>query len=392
MNSNISDHILDYLGDLEQAVDEIANTWRPDDPQYRADVYRQIMCSLSYSYFVYFHATPEHPDWAPLWNPVYTLQPNPDDIYLYSPIRGDLSYRVSGNRGTIRILNFTTQSRLSGTVDDVAEISGHNDLDDEDITFDEDGNFELVFSAEPPAGRDGNWAPLAPDAGVMMVRFRSYDWINERDPQLTIECLDPVPPKPRLGREEIVSRIREMARFPVRKSRNYYRMQNGIKERVGVNTFEPVRIPGALSKQVYWPAVFELDDGEALIIETELPAVRPYWNIQLNDPYFNVIEYVYRLSSTNGAMATISSDGRFRAVVALEDPGVPNWLDPGGFKQGTIYGRWYGCDSDPVPSIRRVPLVDLHRHLPVDTPLVTPQQRREELRQRVLACQRRRRW
>lgn len=75
MTDPLSPHILDYLADLEQAVDEIANTWRPDDPAYRADVYRQIMCSLSYSYFAYFHATPEHPDWAPLWNPVYTLQP-----------------------------------------------------------------------------------------------------------------------------------------------------------------------------------------------------------------------------------------------------------------------------------------------------------------------------
>lgn len=392
MNSDISVHILDYLGDLERAVDEIANTWRPDDPQYRADVYRQIMCSLSYSYFVYFHATPEHPDWAPLWNPVYTLQPNPDDIYLYSPVRGDLSYRVSGNRGTVRILNFTTQRNLSGTVDDFSEIGGHNDLDDQDIAFDDNGDFELIFSVERPAGHHGNWAPLAPDATAMMVRIRSYDWITERNPELTIECLDPVSPKPRLAREEIVSRIREMARFPVRKSRNYYRMQNGIRERVGVNTFEPVRIPGALSKQVYWPAVFELDDGEALIIETELPAVRPYWNIQLNDPYFNVIEYVYRLSSTNGAMAAISSDGRFRAVIALEDPGVPNWLDPAGFKQGTIYGRWYDCDSSPTPSIRRVPLAELRRFLPADTPVVTPQERAEELRRRVLACQRRRRW
>ncbi len=47
MSESLSPRILDYLGDLELAVDEIANTWKPDDPQYRADVYRQIMCSLS---------------------------------------------------------------------------------------------------------------------------------------------------------------------------------------------------------------------------------------------------------------------------------------------------------------------------------------------------------
>jgi len=392
MTRTLSPHILDYLGDLEKAVDEIANTWRPDDPRYRADVYRQIMCSLSYSYFAYFHATPEHPDWAPLWNPVYTLQPNPDDIYLYSPISGSLSYKVSGNRGTINILSFTTQRNMSGMVDDISQIGGHNDLDDDDIVFDDNGDFELIFSVERPEGYAGNWAPIAPDATGMMVRLRSYDWLNEISPQLTIECLDPAPLKPRLTETEIVTRIREMARFPVRKTRLYYRMQNDIKDRVGVNTFEPVRLKGALSKQVYWPAVFELEDDEALIVETALPEVRPYWNIQLNDPYFNAIEYVYRLSSTNGAMAKISSDGRFRAVIALEDPGVPNWLDPAGFNQGTIYGRWYNCDSAPTPTIARVPLADLRDHLPADTPVVTEAERAEELRLRVLACQRRRRW
>jgi hypothetical protein len=392
MSIDIKPQLLSYLTDLESAVAELANTWRPDDPWYRADVYRQTMMSLSYAYFAYFHATPEHPDWAPLWNPVFTLQPNPDDIYLYSPIRGELTYRVSGNRGTVRILSFTTQRFMSGMVDDFSQIGGHNDLDDQDIVFDENGDFELIFSAERPKGYTGNWAPIHPEATGIIVRFRSYDWLHEIDPTLSIECLDSVPPKPRLTPEEILHRIQEMAKFPARKTRNYYRLQNGVKERVGFNVFEPVRMKGALSKQVYWPACFQFDPDEALIIETELPARRPYWNIQLNDPYFNALEYVYRLSSTNGHYAKLSSDGKFRAVISLEDPGVPNWLDPAGYTEGGIYGRWYDCDSSPVPTIKRVKFKELRDYLPSDTPVVTPQERAEELRLRVRAAQRRRRW
>jgi hypothetical protein len=392
MATKIDPNILTYLAPLEEAVAQLASTWRPDDPAYRADVYRQTMTSLSYSYFAYFHATPEHPDWAPLWNPVYTLQPNPDDIYLYSPIRGDLTYRVSGNRGTIKILSFTTQSYMSGMVDDVSKIGGHNEIDDSDMVFAPNGDFEILFSAERPAGHVGNWAPISPNAGGMMVRYRSYDWENEIDPVMSIECLDPVPPKPRLTPEEILFRITEMAKFPARKTRSYYRMQNGVKERVGFNVFEPIRMKGALAKQVYWPACFQLEPDEALIIETELPEKRPYWNIQLNDPYFNALEYVYRLSSLNGHTAKVSSDGKFRAVIALEDPGVPNWLDPAGYTEGGIYGRWFDCDSSPTPIIKRVKLADLREHLPADTPTVTPEERTEELRRRVRACQRRRRW
>jgi hypothetical protein len=225
-----------------------------------------------------------------------------------------------------------------------------------------------------------------------MVRYRSYDWEREIDPQLSIECLDPVPPKPRLTPQEILDRISEMAKFPARKTRLYYPMQNGVKERVGFNVFEPVVMPGALAKQVYWPACFQFDADEALIIETELPEKRPYWNIQLNDPLFNALEYVYRLSSLNGHTAKVGSDGKFRAVIALEDPGVPNWLDPAGYLEGGIYGRWFDCDSAPLPVIKRVKLSTLRDYLPADTPVVTPEDRAEELRRRVCACQRRRRW
>ncbi|MGB8365823.1 MAG: DUF1214 domain-containing protein [Rhizomicrobium sp.] len=392
MSTTIGPTILEYLTGLEDAVRELANTWRPDDLQYRADVYRQIMMNLSYAYFAYFHADPEHPDWAPLWNPVYTLQPNPDDIYLYCPIRGDLTYRVAGNRGTVKLLTINTQRGVSGMIDDVAEVGHYNDLDDRDLKIGPDGEFEVLFSTERPTGYTGNWAPMARQANVMMVRYRSYDWAKERDPQLSIECLDPVPPKARLTPDEIIERIRLMTKFPGRATKMFFGMQNGIKERVGVNVFEPVRYQGALSKQVYLPAVFELDDGEALIIETELPKVRPYWNFQLNDPYFNAVEYVYRLSSLNGATAKISSDGKLRAVIALKDPGVPNWLDPAGFKQGTIYGRWYDCDSSPTPTINRVPLAALRDHLPHDTLTVPPAERAAELRARVRAAQLRRRW
>ncbi|TGD75731.1 hypothetical protein E4634_02305 [Mangrovimicrobium sediminis] len=384
--------ILAYLRDLEGAVANLKDTWHPEDPAYRADVYRQTMASLSYAYFAFFHADAEHPDWAPLWNPVYTLQPNPDDIYLQSPIRGDLTYRVSGNRGTCKILSFTTQKALSGTVDEMPRPSGHNEVDCTDLGLTPGEDFEVIFSATRPAGYSGRWATIDPEAGGMMVRFRSYDWLNEVDPVLSIECLDAVPPKPRLTPDEILTRIQAMAKFPARKTNLYYAMQNGVRERVGYNVFEPVRYPGALVKQTYWPACFQLEPGEALIIETDLPKRRPYWNIQLNDPYFNALEYVYRLSSTNGHYAQASSDGRLRAVIALEDPGVPNWLDPAGYTEGGIYGRWYDCDSEPVPTIKRVPLNALRDHLPADTPVVTPEQRAEELRLRVRACQRRRRW
>jgi hypothetical protein len=385
--------LFDYLKPLELAVDEIANTWRPDDPEYRADVYRQIMMQFSYAYFAYFHADPEHPDWAPLWNPVYTLQPNPDDIYYYCPISSDYSYRISGNRGTVKMVTFTTQLSLPGLPWENDTVGTYyNDIDSGDLQVEPDGSFELLLSTERPAGHAGNWLKIAPGAHVLMTRYRSYDWENEIDPCMSVECLDPVDLKKRPPPEEILDRISRMASMPVAATKLFYDMQNGIRERVGINTFEPVKLGGSFTRQVYLPAVFEFEDDEALIVETDLPETRRYWNFQLNDPYFNIVEYVYRLSSTNGHFAKISSDGKFRAVISLTDPGVPNWLDPAGYKQGTIYGRWYDCDSCPTPTMKRVKFSEIRDHLPADTPVVTPEERDEELRRRVRACQRRRRW
>ncbi|MGE3692105.1 MAG: DUF1214 domain-containing protein [Novosphingobium sp.] len=385
--------LFDYLGALNEAVDEIANTWRPDDPEYRADVYRQIMMQFSYGYFAFFHADAEHPDFAPLWNPVYTLQPNPDDIYLYCPIRDDLSYRLSGNRGTVKMLLINTQGALPGIPGEVDHTGEkYADIDDGDLTLDANGNFDLLISAEKPAGYSGDWLQIKKGATVLMTRYRCYDWVNEVDPQMSIECLDKVGPKKRLSPDDIIERVKLMAGMPVEAQRLFYVMQNQIKANVGINTFEPTRLGGALSKQIYIPAVFEFEEGEALILETDLPAKRRYWNWQLNDPYFNAVEYVYRMSSTNGHFAHVASDGRFYAVLSLEDPGVPNWLDTAGYKQGTIYGRWFECDSHPMPTLKRVKFSEIRDHLPADTPVVSPEERAEQLRQRVRGCQRRRRW
>ena len=384
--------LFDYLGALNEAVDELANTWRPDDPAYRADVYRQIMMQFSYGYFAFFHADAEHPDFAPLWNPVYTLQPNPDDIYLYCPISIEHSYRLSGNRGTVKMLLINTQGGLPGVgVTDHTGVS-YADIDDGDLTLDANGNFELLISAEKPAGYTGDWLQIKPGAECLMTRYRSYDWVNEIDPVMSIECLTAKNPKKRLSIEEILERIKLMARMPQEAQSVFYAMQNSVKANVGVNVFEPTKLGGALSKQIYIPAVYQFEPGEALILETDLPAKRRYWNWQLNDPYFNAVEYVYRLSSTNGHFAHIASDGRFYAVLSLEDPGVPNWLDTAGYTEGTIYGRWFECDSHPMPTLKRVKFSEIRDHLPKDTPVVTPEERAEQLRQRVRGCQRRRRW
>jgi hypothetical protein len=79
-------------------------------------------------------------------------------------------------------------------------------------------------------------------------------------------------------------------------------------------------------------------------------------------------------------------------VVSANDPGVPNWLDTAGYPRGVVQGRWTGCDSSPVPSVRKVGFTELRSLLPSDTPSVTPAQREAVIRERGAALQQRPIW
>ena len=60
---------------------------------------------------------------------------------------------------------------------------------------------------------------------------------------------------------------------------------------------------------------------------------------------------------TVGFQAVKSSDGRYRLVIALEVPGVPNWLDPAGHAEGVIIYRYQNAPAEnPVPVARVVPI------------------------------------
>jgi len=380
---------VDMLRPLERLIDL---TWKPDDETYRAEFYRQLLMNLSYGYVQYFQSNADHPEFMPLWNSVYLFQPNPDDVYYYAPLDGRKRYRIVGDRGTIHMINFQFGHGMMGMVEPgKAQHSSY--LDGRDIAVDAEGRFEILLAPEKPEGFAGTWHPIREDVDCCMVRMRSYDWGGEVDTRMAIECLDAPLVKRRMPVAEIDAKLEGAITLSERLNPLFYGFQNKTLERVGRNVFElePFADTG-LVEQLYWTCVFDLAEDEALIVETELPEVRPYWNIQVNDPYFNAVEFVHRQTSLNGHTAQVDGDGRFRAVLAHGDPGVANWLDTGGFTEGTLFGRWMQCNSHPVPRATKVKLADIRAHLPADTHWVTPAEREDALRRRRIGAQLRRRW
>jgi hypothetical protein len=149
---------------------------------------------------------------------------------------------------------------------------------------------------------------------------------------------------------------------------------------------------GTFPGQVYLEGLYRLAEDEALVLETPIPAKCLYWAFLVGDMQFRTGDYANNQASLNAHQARLDSDGKFRAVIARRDPGVPNWLDTGGYDEGVIQGRWNTCDSAPVPTARLVKLADLRSVLPADTPQVSPAERERILRDRRLGAQMRRKW
>lgn len=377
-----------YLDKLASAGGLNRLSWRPEDPLVEAEVHRQIMMNLSLGYFCYFGGEPQYPDFIPFLNSAYLLQPNPDDTYFYAPIDGKQGYRISGERGSVHLLTLTVGVNMMGMTEERGRQLFELELDE---ATGPDGTVELILSAERPAGHAGAWRELPAEAEFLLIRQRSYRWGEERDARIAVTPLSLPAKKPRLSVDEIDGRINELVDFSERLSRNWLNYLNSIRDKP-MHEVRMTEFPGGVQAQRYWEAIFDFQPDEALILETPVPQQARYWNIQLNDLIWNTVDYVYRQSSLNGAQATIGADGWFRAVIAETDPGVPNWLDTGGNNIGTLVGRWYECDSHPVPTLRKVKLAEVRNHLPADIPHVSPAERETQLLERARGAQLRRRW
>lgn len=385
-------HWKDYVDLLQKAGELYALTPEPQSEQIRGEFYKQLAMNMSLGYFMHFQSTPQHPDWTPFLNSVFLLQPNPDDTYFYAPLDGGLAYRIVGERGSVHLMTFTTTRDKMGMKEKMGPSFDYYDADE--LMLDEEGRFDFILSTERPGGYEGDWRYLHPEADNVVVRQRSYDWGRERDARFAIECVSVATLKPRPTLEEIDTRLRGVfGGFPYNVANLWLGYQKRTMARTELlNTARLTQFPSGLETQTYWEAIYDLRDGEALILETELPERRRYWNVQLNDELWNATEYVNRQSSLNGGQSHVDSDGRFRAVISLEDPGVPNWLDTAGYYKGTMIGRWFDCSSHPVPTLKKVSLAEVREHLPADTPTVTPQARIRDLRDRRIGAQMRRRW
>lgn len=387
----------DQMEALKGVSEKLVATWRPDGATEAElqDMNRLALSILSCGYLCRVYTDAERPVFMPLWNYAFN-QGGPDPDYVYSTTEVDPNgvYRISGFRGTTRFVEITQQSfdmMMPRDIEQGSPVPHTHDLDD--LQLDADGYFSVILSADRPDGYDGDWWELDPRTPRLLMRKCSCDWRNEIDARVAIERLDDGGAD--MTPEEIARRFGDMAawidgmiQFDMQLVR-YYREHHGVNEFKRSSKIDSM---GGLPEQAYYDGIHEITDDEALILETELPKQVRYWQALVGDDRFCTVDWVNRQSSLNDVQAHVDSDGRFRAVISRLDPGVPNWLDKGDYPWGIIQMRWNRASEYPDPTMMKVPFADIRKHLPDDTPVVTPEQRREQLRLRREGAQLRRIW
>ena len=358
-----------------------------NDPQVRQEVGRLALEALASSTLDTLGGDGDHPAFVPQLNQTLNVgQPNADTIYRTADIAPGGIYRLRGRRGTLRTV-------MIGEINPkVGAIKVYHDVNA--LTADSEGRYDVILSPARPQGYTGDWWPLSPTATKLLLRTVGSDWADEQEPTFSIERLDRPVARSRPSAADLEQRLRRLPdgisfiglllvdHAATLRSQGYV---NRLK------VFDVSQM-GGLVGQFYYEGAYELRDDEALIVEARAPAKCVYRSMILTNEIYETTDWTNNESSLNDSQAPVDRDGVLRIVVSARDPGVPNWLDTAGYPEGVIQGRWNGCDSQPIPTVRKVALADVRRALPPETPTVTPEERERIIRERRAAFQQRPLW
>ena len=444
----------DLIRELERARDAIDQPeLMPAPPSDRnlAEGYRYLVGFVHSAIERAFHGDPRFPLFRNALSIVNKATiDNADAIYFMTPIDGRERYTIrgrvadhrhwrgeapakSGRKAPQYLIFELTDGPIAGDSGSLSELrpgvkTQTGRLDSSTLEVDADGRFEILLAPERPPGHTGNFIcshkrvsrPHPDDPDGPLDRFASwvsgrqlfYDWEREDAALLTItregqeRDFPPAYTPERAGAE-----LREMGAL-VRGQMHFWNefytvLLESYGKRDGAegerfmprNAFNRVNAAsgatgGGQSTNLYAGGVFELEPDEALVIESRIPEPPQYIGFHLGNLWGESLDFANHQTSLNGFQVEPDADGVLRYVVAHRDPGVPNWLDTTGHREGFLTPRWaYSVqpppDRWPTISARVVPFDRLREHLPAGVREVPAAERAERIRVRQEHVQRR---
>jgi hypothetical protein len=335
----------------------------PRDPVLRAEGWRYLTRLTRAALETFVEASDaQAPQFQQTTGPTIKMgMDNPDNVYLNAPVNGTYTYEITGRRGTVHYLSFGTQA---GNYGSTGRLETTGSLDASNMKLEADGSFRVIASSVDP-GDGSNWLPMQPDTRMIQIRQTRVDHRGETLAQVDIRRCDG-PGRPRPLEPERLDRMLQGAAGFVRGCAGLFKSwADGFAAHVNeLPRFSPKKatLAGGDPNIAYFHSAFRIQPDEVLVVEATPPAC-DYWNFQLANYWLESLDYRFYDIHVNKGTAVERPDGSVRVVIAHEDPGCENWLDPCGHVEGTMCWRWVRAESHPQPSCRLMKLVDFKREL-----------------------------
>lgn len=307
---------------------------------------------------------------------------NPDNVNRVAPLHGDYAYVLEGRFGRPA----TAQTSISVTRADNGQLRWGDavaTLTDQMIVTDAQGRFSISLDQHPAEGRSNHLQIIAGPQQIA-IRDSHGDWAQ----RATVFSLRTTAgPSPAAAATE-AALVQEAASGLEAFVQFWLEFKNSFWERPQYNHMVG---PLGRAREGGWGTQaggrFLLDPDQVLVITTVDGGAR-YTGIQVSDPWTMSPTPIYQSTCRNLAQSHPNPDGSFTYVIAMVDPGVANWIDTAGLREGWFMLRWQNLPAGVEPSslvrdTRLVRLDELDGALPEGCPIADLAQRRRETLLRI---------
>lgn len=353
-----------FLSALGEAGDIVSGPLGAVDERDRAEGHRHLLRLVSIaSEMLLEKGDTDHPAFIRWMNAHRKmLGDNPHTIYDVAIINPATTYVIRGTMGSPTYLGVCAYGTAAGGA---RRIVGN--VDDRELEV-KGGHFEVWVAPEDagevPAG--ASVLTLEPDATDVLVRQYFHDPKTQEEAHYTIEAVpDPGSSRP-LSEDELVRRldavgayVRDIVEVEATLSAlmatatpGLLRHGDDYTDREGEAAAPPID-PAVVAKAMPSPSiqysgswVDGLGEDEQIVVSGVIPDCR-YFSIQLLNRWMESGNWVQAPVFLTDADLEVDGDGRFRAVIAHEEPRGGAWIDTNGWTSFSIAVRALGAD-DPM--------------------------------------------
>ncbi|MEM6582534.1 MAG: DUF1214 domain-containing protein [Pseudomonadota bacterium] len=349
----------EFCDALKEAGALLDSDKAPQDPFDRAEGYRYLTRMLRAGLESFLEAgDPAFPVLrCPAHETIKMGADNPDNYYQTATINPQYDYRITGSRGTVDYLGFSTVINRYSTG---GGMKTDGFLDSRNIEIDAEGMLEIIVSQQE---KPGNWLPMGPETNAINVRQTFQDRDKEARAEIRIERIGAEQDRPEpLTPERLDKALLGAVTFV----RNTTGLFEGWAEGFlpTLNQVAPAdqafcQAIGGDPNIYYFHSAWALEDDEALLIEAkDIPDCQT-WNFVLQNWWMESLDYRYHNIHFNKHTADYEDDGSVIIVVSHRQPPQANWVETAGHHRGTLCWRWIGAQRHPGVNARVVKFSEL---------------------------------